>query len=124
MTDLQPAIYQIGASERWPGASAILLVWHFLTFAKKITIQLNRAIEDRRRILVRRVRAIETAVESGELPAKESILCDWCSYRLICPARGDGSGDRALDLLLDPSTALSRMSELERRESAGQIKLI
>jgi putative RecB family exonuclease len=101
--DLQLAIYQMGATERWPWAEDVRLVWHFLTFGRKVTVQLGGAIADKRQELARRVAAVEQAVAAGEeWPARTSKLCDWCSYRAICPAQG-GDPERASTLALSPA---------------------
>lgn len=32
--------------------------------------------------------AIDKAIESGNFPPRPGVLCDWCSYKEICPAWG------------------------------------
>ncbi len=122
MSDLQLAIYQLGAAERWPNARAVHLVWHFLAFGRRITVQLNRAIEGKRRVLAQRVQAAEAAIARGEFPPRESKLCDWCAYRPICPAQG-GSADAVESLVLEPQlTAAQRAARAA--VAAGQQTLL
>lgn len=87
--DLQLAIYQLGASERWPRSREVKLIWHFLAFGRRITVGLGRqGIEEKRAELARGIDTIEGAVARSDFPARVSPLCRWCSYRLHCPAVG------------------------------------
>jgi putative RecB family exonuclease len=36
--------------------------------------------------------AIERAIETDDFPARTGVLCDWCSYRDICPAFANEEG--------------------------------
>jgi putative RecB family exonuclease len=89
VSDLQLAIYHLGAVRRWPEHGTPRLVWHFLTFGRKVTVALGDTIERQRRELERRVAAVETAqAADGPWEASVSRLCDWCAYRPVCPAHG------------------------------------
>ncbi len=89
--DLQLAIYQLGAAERWPGREA-KLVWHFLAFGRRVTVRLGRSgVDGKRAELGKRIAVIAAAIEAERFPARVSRLCDWCSYRRLCPVYQESS---------------------------------
>ena len=83
--DRQLALYQMAVEKRFPDASAIRLVWHYLVFGQELRSERNREeIEAHRRGAISLIDAIE---EAKVFPPHESALCRWCEYRDICPVQ-------------------------------------
>ena len=83
--DRQLALYQIGLKKRWPDIEDIRLVWHYLTFDKKIVS--TRSAADISRLTSETARLINEIEMAGDFPPQESGLCDWCEYPDLCPLR-------------------------------------
>jgi len=84
--DRQLALYEIGLREIFGSAREVHLVWHYLRFDEEIRSQRTaEQLQELRQEMLQQVRRIEAAVESGEMPAVESELCNWCEFRRICP---------------------------------------
>jgi putative RecB family exonuclease len=85
--DQQLAIYEMGFRKLFPEANKVTLVWHFLRFDKQIRSQRTAAqLAAVRQDLLEAAKAIVTAMEQNRFPAQTSRLCDWCDYKLVCPA--------------------------------------
>lgn len=81
--DRQLSIYEIGLRNLHPEAKEIELVWHFL--GPRVTVRSRRTPERLHRIQ-RDTQALITYIEgANDFPAKKSALCDWCTYRAMCP---------------------------------------
>ena len=103
LSDLQLAIYQMGTAIRWPQAADIKLIWHFLAFGRRVTVRLGKSgLDEKRAEVARRISAIEDAVAAGQLPARISTLCRWCSYQELCPAQADAQASQPAAGVLPP----------------------
>lgn len=84
--DKQLALYSIAVREQFPFIEKIDLCWFFLSAGIK---QVSKRDENQLVILkqeiIETIREIEDAIEKDKFPAKPSALCNWCSYRSICP---------------------------------------
>ncbi len=79
----QLAIYQMSLKQRWPDVKTVKLVWHYVALDKDFTSTREDAdLEALSQDLVGRIQTIEKA---ENFPPKQSVLCDWCEYRNICP---------------------------------------
>lgn len=86
-SDEQLALYQLAVETSWPDAMGrVRLVWHYLLFDKELHSERDR---ERLEALVKDVRKrIDIINATTEFPTKESMLCNWCGYRDMCPAKG------------------------------------
>lgn len=84
-SDRQLALYQLAVETAFPDAESVRLVWHYLVFDKTFeSIRTKEQIEE----LKSRTLALITEIESTEeFEARESALCEWCSYQELCPKR-------------------------------------
>jgi len=86
--DEQLALYSIAVKEMYQSAKEVDLVWHFLASGLEIrSIRSDFQLENLKKDLVKIIREIELAQEKDCFSAKESVLCDWCEYKGICPAK-------------------------------------
>jgi putative RecB family exonuclease len=84
--DRQLALYSIGVKQMFPNVKKIELIWHYMTFDQEVRSsrteeQISRLKEEINRI----IQEIELAEQTNNFPAKESKLCNWCSYGPLCP---------------------------------------
>jgi len=82
--DTQLALYELAMRHRWPEASRIYLIWHYLSSGCEIRI--TKTPEQLAAVKHATLGLIETIQAAGEFPANVSRLCDWCGYKEICPA--------------------------------------
>jgi putative RecB family exonuclease len=85
-SDRQLALYSIGIKDLYGKNKSVLLTWHYLAhneqiFSRRTDEQLERLKQD----IINLIKEIELATE---FPATESILCNWCEYKPICPKHG------------------------------------
>ena len=85
--DRQLALYSIAIKELYGKEKGVILVWHYLSFNKRIDSrrtneQLNKLKEDTLKL----IKEIEATIN---FPPKKSNLCHWCEYKPICPAWGN-----------------------------------
>ncbi|MCK5125679.1 MAG: PD-(D/E)XK nuclease family protein [candidate division Zixibacteria bacterium] len=90
--EAQLALYQMAVNEMWPNNNGIELIWHFLQFDTPLVSQRSdEQLEELRSVYIHKIQQIEDAVELNNFPANETMLCSWCEYKDICPAKG-GTG--------------------------------
>jgi len=94
--DRQLALYSIAIKELYGQDKKIILVWHYLSFNKKIHSrrtdeQLNKLKED----TIELIKEIES---TENFPPTKSALCHWCEYKDICPAWGNKPPARQITL--------------------------
>ncbi|MBI2903109.1 MAG: PD-(D/E)XK nuclease family protein, partial [Candidatus Methylomirabilis oxyfera] len=82
-TDRQLALYQLGVAGMWPDAEEIELVWHYLAFGKEL--RSRRTPEALERLKTATIALIDRIEADSEFKPIESLLCQWCAYRSICP---------------------------------------
>ncbi|MBI2052752.1 MAG: PD-(D/E)XK nuclease family protein, partial [Candidatus Ryanbacteria bacterium] len=88
-SDLQLSLYQLGLQKRWPHLTPedIVLSLYFLKAGEKLTT--SRSPHDLRRTeekLLSDIRTIEKKMAENDFPPIPSPLCNWCSFKPICPA--------------------------------------
>ncbi len=84
--DRQLALYQIGVENLWGDAKSVDLIWHYLVHDKEIRSRRSaEAIEKLKAEIAALIEQIEMAEEEDRFPAKESELCRWCEYQVLCP---------------------------------------
>jgi len=88
VSDRQLALYQIGISEMYADVKSVELIWHYLIFDKEArSIRTPEQLTQLKQETIALIQEVEQAVAEDNLPYKESLLCDWCEYFSICPAK-------------------------------------
>jgi len=86
--DRQLALYSLAIRNEFPQAQDVHLIWHFLTFNKKITsIRTIDQLDTLKQDIIQLIDKIES---TAEFPPQVSILCKWCAYRSNCPMFSKG----------------------------------
>jgi putative RecB family exonuclease len=81
--DRQLALYSIAVKEMYHDCRKVILVWHYLAFDKELRSERSTAqLEKLRTDTIGLIKRIESA---QDYPAQESMLCEWCQYRALCP---------------------------------------
>lgn len=87
--DFQLSLYHMAIQHRWPhlAASNIILSLYFLKHNEKITTRRTQQDLDytKNRVLDA-IADIEQRIAQNNFPPTPSALCDYCSYKPICPA--------------------------------------
>lgn len=88
--DLQLSIYSLGLQKKWPRLAAedITLSLYFLKHGEKLsTVRTKEETEATKEEILSTIADISKKLETGErFEPSPSPLCDWCSYKPICPA--------------------------------------
>jgi len=84
----QLALYQIGIEARWPDTKDVTLMWHYLQSGRVLTSKRSReSLEDLKTETIHLIDTINNAIEREIFPPHESMLCEWCEYYDLCPAK-------------------------------------
>ena len=82
--DRQLAMYSIWVKNTFKDAKKVVLLWHMLAFNKEVTSERTDAqlkkLQDETMALIKEVE------KAKEFPTTVNSLCDYCSYKSICPA--------------------------------------
>jgi putative RecB family exonuclease len=129
--DRQLALYQLGLMQRWPDAKKVKLVWHYLSADKEIVSTRTAAdLQSLEKEVVDVIHQIEREAQSGKWDVRVTRLCDWCEYKIICPAWKHAVAMEALPpnvYLQDNGVQLvQKYAELEERKAdlQAQVKTI
>jgi putative RecB family exonuclease len=83
--DRQLTMYELALRYQRPEVETVTLVWHYLRFGREIRLQkTKRDLHAAKQHTLRVIQQIEAA---RTFPTKESVLCGWCEYYQICPAK-------------------------------------
>jgi len=86
--DKQLALYSIAIKEMYPFIEKIDLAWYFLSAGiKQVSLRTDLQLEQLKQNVIDTIREIEYAKEIDNFPGKISGLCNWCSFRSICPLK-------------------------------------
>ncbi len=86
--DRQLALYQIGVEEMWGDAESVDLIWHYLVHDKEIRSKRTPVeIEKLKRDIISQIEIVERAEAEDDFSPRESGLCGWCSFQVLCPLR-------------------------------------
>jgi putative RecB family exonuclease len=86
--DRQLALYHLMLKNEWCDVKEVALVWHYLAFDKELrSFRTDEQLDELIGQTLETIRSIEKAEETGDFPAIESALCDWCDYPDLCPKR-------------------------------------
>ena len=87
-TDRQLGLYQLGVQGMWNDVQEVDLIWHYMRFDKEIRSRHSlEQLEATKRTCINTINDIESLGRNeAEFPTHPSRLCEWCDFRLICPA--------------------------------------
>ncbi|TSC68098.1 MAG: hypothetical protein G01um101466_555, partial [Parcubacteria group bacterium Gr01-1014_66] len=129
--NLQLALYALGLQKRWPHVdpSKIALTLYFLKHEEalhtKVTEESLKKTEEKVSAIIRE---IETKIaEKKEFEPVPSVLCNWCSFRPLCPAWKHLYRKGAKDATLDEKELAERTEEYltllkEKKEKEERMK--
>lgn len=88
--DLQLALYSLGLQRRWPHVAPdhIQLTLYFVKHGEKLSTTASvEKTEATKKEILKRINEIQKRLqEEKSFEPMPGPLCDWCSYRPICPA--------------------------------------
>ena len=83
-SDRQLAMYSIWVKDRFKDAKKVVLLWHMLAFNKEVTSERSdKELKELQKDTVAVIKAIE---KCKEYPTNVTSLCNYCSYKSICPS--------------------------------------
>ncbi len=86
--DNQLALYTIAIKRMYPTVKKVDLVWHFLESGLEMrSSRTEEELENLEKEIITSIKEIERKTTVNDFPTKESALCNWCSYKKICPAK-------------------------------------
>ena len=92
----QLALYSIAIKKIFGNEKKIILVWHYLSFNKKLH---SRRTDEQLKQLKEETLSLIKEIESTTVfPPRKSPLCHWCEYKPICPAWGNKPPEKQLTL--------------------------
>jgi putative RecB family exonuclease len=81
--DHQLAFYQLGLADEYGADQPMRLVWHYVASGQRR--ESTRTPEQLERLRKNTIRKIDKIGAEREFAPKQSMLCNWCEYRGICP---------------------------------------
>ena len=85
--DRQLALYSIAIKEIFGDDKKVILVWHYLSFNKRIhSRRTDEQLNQLKQETLDLIKEISTTID---FPPTKSPLCNWCEYKQICPAWGN-----------------------------------
>ena len=93
--DRQLALYSIAIKNEFGEEKEVCLIWHYLAHGHKIcSRRTNEQLDKLKKDTLELIKKIEA---TKEFPSQKSVLCNWCSYKKICPEFVKGSSKKNLD---------------------------
>jgi len=94
--DRQLALYSIAIKELFGDDKKIILVWHYLSFNKRLrSKRTNEQLNQLKEETLDLIREVESATS---FPPEKSPLCNWCEFKDICPAWGNKPPEKQTNL--------------------------
>ena len=99
--DRQLALYQIGIGDMWNDVSEVKLIWHYVVFDKEmVSTRTQDELESLRKDTIDLIDKIES---TEKYEPCESNLCNWCSYKDLCPLfmhdyKKEAKEEKAIDI--------------------------
>jgi putative RecB family exonuclease len=112
----QLALYQIGLAERYGADRVFRLVWHYV--ARGIVRRSTRSAQQLDELRASTRGVIDRIRSESEYPPTKIKLCDWCSYKSICPAWG-GQASEEIPRSAPRASPFDRGSRNDHRELSG-----
>ena len=94
--DRQLALYSIAIKELYGNSKGVILVWHYLSFNKKI--ESRRTDEQLMKLREETINLINEIESTINFTPTKSTLCNWCEYKSICPAWGNKPPEKQMTL--------------------------
>ena len=94
--DRQLALYSIAIKERFGEDKKVILIWHYLSFNKKI--HSKRTDEQLKKLKQETIELMKEIESTKEFIPTKSNLCHWCEFKPICPAWGKRPPSKQLTL--------------------------
>ena len=108
--DRQLALYAIAIKEIYGKEKNVRLIWHYLSFRKKIhSERTNEQLEKLREDTLNVAKEINS---TKNFPPTKSPLCHWCEYKNICPVWGNN---------FEKQTKLDGFAKLEKGENGDKL---
>jgi CRISPR/Cas system-associated exonuclease Cas4 (RecB family) len=109
-SDRQLSLYQMAVREKYPDATEVRLIWHYLQVRQRLVLSRSEPeLEAHRKQAIRLIDTIEAA---RDYPARESALCRWCEYRDICPTQqGALAIEKAEEAASEKAMQAARLAE-------------
>jgi putative RecB family exonuclease len=87
--DSQLALYEIGIRRMWPDIETVELIWHYVRFDHTIrSRRTSEQLDALQQNTLGTIADIEARDGSEDaFPTKESGLCSYCEYQVVCPVR-------------------------------------
>lgn len=86
--DEQLAIYQMWVQQEFPEAKEVDLIWHYVVFQREgVSHRTGKELEEVKKRLIGLINRIES---TQRYQTNTGPLCDYCSYKGICPAWAHG----------------------------------
>lgn len=131
--DEQLALYQIAVENLWPDNNGIELVWHYLKFDTTLISQRKpEQLEKLKQEYISKIKGVENAIAINHFPVSETVLCDWCEFYDLCPAKGGERVDSDTQQKLEIYT-IEEISELvdqyieldgQRKKTEKELKVL
>ena len=94
--DRQLALYSIAIKETFGKDKIVRLVWHYLSFNKKVhSHRTNEQLEKLKKDTIELIGEIES---TKSFEPNKSTLCHWCEFKSICPAWGNRQPEKQMKL--------------------------
>lgn len=134
--DRQLALYQIGIQHRLNDVKGVKLIWHYLRANRSlVSTRTPDQLEELRFDTIRLIDTIEDAKVREEFPPHESMLCDWCEFRQLCPAKRHAvtlsekspqefAADDGVKLADQYAQAKRRLDEADEKVEALKLQII
>lgn len=134
--DRQLALYQIGIQHRLNDVKGVKLIWHYLRANRSLVSRRTPdQLEELRFDTIRLIDTIEDAKVREEFPPHESMLCDWCEFRQLCPAKRHAvtlsekspqefAADDGVKLADQYAQAKRRLDEADEKVEALKLQII
>ncbi len=127
--NLQLSLYSLGLQNRWPHLSAedIKMSLYFLKHSEKLSTKASEeSTRKTKESILNTINEIKTRISAGkEFEPMPSPLCDWCSFKPMCPAwkhlyKNQESGIRNQE---EVDGAIKEYFELKRNQQKSEKRL-
>jgi putative RecB family exonuclease len=127
-SDRQLALYQLGIHEKYPDAKKVHLVWHYLRADRELrSYRTPQQLQELKAATIGLIDEITAKTRENDFPPQESMLCDWCEYYSLCPAKKHIVATRELsgaEFSADQGVVVAdKFIEAKRRVDAAQTDL-
>jgi len=112
--DPQLAFYQLGLADEYGPDQPMRLVWHYVASGQ--TRVSTRTPEQLEQLRSKTIRKIDQIAEEREFAPKQSMLCNWCEYRGVCPEFADEAEKKPLTAMYKAPVPRARARQPRRQQ--------